>query len=98
MKGAPLITEKEWLTNQFDDVKKSIKELREILLGRHGEDGIAHRVHDIELDLVKMKAKSKYNTLKMYRIMAIMFVVGALLFIKESRDVLTKIFLGYILP
>lgn len=94
----PLITEKEWLTNILDDLKTSIEEIKNILLGEDGKYGLTHRVHYLESEMKEMQQTHDKQVIKTYKIIALLFIAGSLLFIKESRDVLFTIFLGSILP
>ena len=99
-KKKPLITENEYIKLQFSMLKKSIDEIKSILLGSRGDSGMVHRVLKIEAEQTrsrtertKILAECKVRVTKIYRTIALTFLIGSFIWIKESRDALIGVFL-----
>jgi hypothetical protein len=87
----PIITEKEWIAGQFTEIKNSISELRDILLGKDGEVGIAHRVKYAENQIEKIKLEIDKREKKIIGLIISLVLGGSFVWIKESRDFIVSI-------
>lgn len=80
------------LKMEFEKFGNELEEIKQLLIGEHGKDGITHRLRRLEEDNIKIKNSQKKI---MYGIVSA-FITGSALWIKESRDFIITLILNLI--